>query len=82
MQPKQIYGEEELFGGFSGTLQHLFLSPSIPIMKSSHDEASVEKFCLTWPQTEMQVSGFLFVFIHQNWNLNNSQSAQVTQCKK
>lgn len=61
MRPKQIYEEEELFGGFSGTLQHFFLSPSILIMKSSHDEASVEKFCLTWPQTEMQVSGFLFV---------------------
>lgn len=62
MQPKQIYGEEELFGGFSGTLQHLFLSPSILIMKSSHDEASVEKFCLIWPQTEMQVSGFFVCF--------------------
>lgn len=27
MRPKQIYGEEELFGGFSGTLQHF----SVPL---------------------------------------------------
>lgn len=43
-RPKQIYGEEELFGGFFGTLRHLLMSASILIMKSSYDEASVEKF--------------------------------------